>query len=160
MLDPITAISACTAAFTMTKKLVQHGREIEDVMGQLGEWFGAASDLAKAEQQRKNPSTVQKLTSGDSIEKEAFEIIVHKKKLAAQQKELMFLLNMRFGPNTWEEMIKLRRQIRKEREETVYRAMEAKKEMINNLGMFALSLGILFVVFGGVYLIGVGTGTW
>jgi hypothetical protein len=133
MLDPITAITACTTAFTMTKKLVQHGREIEDVMGQLGEWFGAASDLAKAEQQRKNPSTVQKLTSGDSIEKEAFDIIV---------------------------MIKLRRQIRKEREETVYRAMEAKKEMINNLGMFALSLGILVVVFGGVYLIGVGTGTW
>ena len=160
MLDPITAITACTTAFTMTKKLVQHGREIEDVMGQLGEWFGAASDLAKAEQQRKNPSTVQKLTSGDSIEKEAFEIIVHKKKLEAQQKELMFLLNMRFGPNTWEEMIKLRRQIRKEREETVYRAMEAKKEMINNLGMFALSMGILVVVFGGVYLIGVGTGTW
>ena len=76
------------------------------------------------------------------------------------EKELMFLLNMRFGPNTWEEMIKLRRQIRKEREETVYRAMEAKKEMINNLGMFALSVGILVVVFGGVYLICVGTGTW
>ena len=38
--------------------------------------------------------------------------------------------------------------------------MEAKKEMINNLGMFALSMGILVVVFGGVYLIGVGTGTW
>jgi len=72
----------------------------------------------------------------------------------------MFLLNMRFGPNTWEEMIKLRRQIRKEREETVYKAMEAKKEMINNLGMFALSMGILLVVFGGVYLIGVGAGTW
>ena len=69
-------------------------------------------------------------------------------------------MNMRFGPNTWDEMIKLRRQIRKEREETVYRAMEAKKEMINNLGMFALSVGILVVVFGGVYLIGVGAGTW
>ena len=52
------------------------------------------------------------------------------------------------------------RDSRKEREETVYRAMEAKKEMINNLGMFALSVGILVVVFGGVYLIGVGTGTW
>ena len=55
MLDPITAISACTAAFTMTKKLVQHGREIEDVMGQLGEWFGAASDLAKAGTTEKVP---------------------------------------------------------------------------------------------------------
>ena len=157
MLDPITAISACTAAFTMTKKLVQHGREIEDVMGQLGEWFGAASDLAKAKQQRKTPSTIQKLTAGDSIEKEAFDIIVHKKKLAAQQKELMFLLNMRFGPNTWDEMIKLRRQIRKEREETVYRAMEAKKEIVNNIALFVLSIGIIFVVFGGVYLIGLGT---
>jgi len=160
MLDPITAISACTAAFTMTKKLVQHGREIEDVMGQLGEWFGAASDLHKAEQQRKAPSTIQKLTAGDSIEKEAFDIIVHKKKLAAQEKELMFLLNMRFGPSTWEEMIKLRRQIRKEREDTVYRAMEAKKEIINNIALFLLSLGIIGFVFLGTYLIGKGTGSW
>jgi len=57
-------------------------------------------------------------------------------------------------------MINLRRQIRKEREETVYKAMEAKKQIVNNMAMFALSLGILFVVFGGVYLIGVGTGSW
>tara|TARA_R100001377_G_scaffold43808_2_gene24889 strand:+ start:28059 stop:28541 length:483 start_codon:yes stop_codon:yes gene_type:complete len=160
MLDPITAIAACTSAFQMTKKLVQHGREIEDVMGQLGEWFGAASDLSRAEQQRRTPSTIQKLTSGDSIEKEAFDIIVHKKKLAAQEKELMFMLNMRFGPSTWEEMVKLRRSIRKEREETVYKAMEAKQQIVNNIGMFVISSLILVTIFGGVYLIGKGAGSW
>jgi hypothetical protein len=57
-------------------------------------------------------------------------------------------------------MIKLRRQIRKEREETVYRAMEAKKEIINNIALFLLSLGIIGFVFLGTYLIGKGTGSW
>ena len=63
MLDPVTAITAYTTAFTSTKNLVKHGREIEDVMWQQREWFGAASDVNKGEQQRENPSTVQKLTS-------------------------------------------------------------------------------------------------
>lgn len=53
MIDPITAISAATASYNMVKKLVYAGRELEDIAGQLGKWYGAAADLGRAEQQRK-----------------------------------------------------------------------------------------------------------
>ena len=153
MLDPITAIAACTTAFNMTKKLVGHGQELEAVMGQLGKWFGAASDLSRAEHQRKHPTAFQKLTSGKSMEEEAFAILVHKKKMAEQERELAFLLNMRFGFGTWDEMILLRRQIRKERELQVYNSMEAKKEMINNMAILGLSILIIGALGGGAYMI-------
>ena len=39
------------------------------------------------------------------------------------------------------------------REETVYRAMEAKRQIQNNMAIAALSLGIISVLGGGIYLI-------
>jgi len=63
------------------------------------------------------------------------------------------MLNMRFGPSTYDDMLQMRRQIRKEREETVYAAMEAKRQIQNNMAIGGLSLGIFAVLGGGVYLV-------
>jgi hypothetical protein len=60
---------------------------------------------------------------------------------------------MRFGFGTWDEMILLRRQIRKERELQVYNSMEAKKEMINNMAILGLSILIIGALGGGAYMI-------
>ena len=160
MIDPVTAITAATAAFNGVKKLVAAGREIEDVVGQLGKWYGAAADLNRAESQRKNPPIFTKLFSGGSEEQEALEIIVHKKKLEEQEKQLQDLLNIRFGFGTWKEMVQLRRQIRKEREETLYKQQERKAAFFEGvLLIFLITLG--FVILGGmVYLTGLGAGYW
>ena len=50
-------------------------------------------------------------------------------------------------------MTDLRKQIREEREKTVYRAMEAKREIMNNAVILGLSTGIFGVLGGGVYLL-------
>ncbi len=149
MIDPITAISAATAAFNGVRKLVAAGREIEDVVGQLGKWYGAAADLNRAEAQIKNPPLFTKLFKGGSIEQEALQIIVHKKKLEEQEKQLQDLLNIRFGFGTWREMIELRRQIKKEREETIYKQQEAKRAFFENALLTFLVL-VLFAVIGGI----------
>lgn len=160
MIDPVTAITAATAAFNGVKKLVAAGREIEDVVGQLGKWYGAAADLSRAETQRKNPPIFTKLFAGGSIEQEALEIIVHKKKLEEQEKQLQDLLNIRFGFGTWKEMVELRRKIRKEREETLYKQQERRAAFFEGvLLIFLVLLG--FIILGGmVYLTGLGAGYW
>ena len=63
------------------------------------------------------------------------------------------MLNMRFGPSTYDEMLGMRRQIRKEREETVYAAMEAKRQIANNAAIGGLSIGIIGILGSGIYLI-------
>jgi len=73
--------------------------------------------------------------------------------LNKKEKEIKFMLNFRFGPSTYDEMLGMRRQIRKEREETVYAAMEAKRQMANNAAIGGLSLGIIGVLGGGIYLV-------
>jgi len=158
MIDPITAITAATAAFNGVKKLVHAGREIEDVVGQLGKWYGAAADLQRAETQRKKPPLFTKLFASGSIEQEALQILVHKKKMEEQEKQLQDLLNIRFGYGTWKEMIELRRKIKKEREETVYRQMEARQAFFENCAIIGLVLALFAIIFGGFWLMGTGAG--
>jgi hypothetical protein len=81
------------------------------------------------------------------------DIVIRKKTLLEKEKEIKFMLDYRFGLGTYDEMLGMRRQIRKEREDTVYAAMEAKRQMANNAAIGGLSLGILSVLGGGLYLI-------
>jgi len=154
MIDPVTAFAAANAAFKGIKMLVGAGREIQDISQQLGSWYGAVADIQKAESQRKNPTWLDKTTHGtDNIEQEAMDIVIRKKTLMEREKEIKFMLNMRFGPATYDDMLQMRRQIRKEREETVYAAMEAKRQIANNAAIGGLSLGIIVVIGGGIYFL-------
>ena len=118
-----------------------------------------SSYITRAESQRKNPTWLDKQTHGtDNIEQEAMDIIVRKKTLLEKEKEIKFMLDYRFGLGTYDEMLGMRRQIRKEREDTVYAAMEAKRQMANNAAIGGLSLLIIGVLGGGIYLISLGIG--
>lgn len=154
MVDPISAVAMATSAFGMVKKLVSAGREIEDVVGQLGQWYTAVSDITRAESRLSNPPILKKLFNGKSIEQEALEILVHKKKLAEQERELQTMLNFAYGPNTWQELIELRRKIRKQREDTIYRQQELRQELIDNAIVIAGVIAIGSLLFGMLYFVG------
>ena len=154
MIDPVSAYAAATTAYKGVKMLINAGREIEDVSKQLGSWYCAVADITKAESQRKNPTWLDKKTHGtDNIEQEAMDIVIRKKTLLEKEKEIKFMLDYRFGLGTYDEMLGMRRKIRAEREETVYAAMEAKRQIQNNAAIGGLSLGIIGVLGGGLYLI-------
>ncbi len=151
---PLTACGAVKVAVKGVKMLVGAGREMQEVSKQLGQWYCAVADITKAESQRKNPTWLDKKTHGtDNIEQEAMDIVIRKKTLIEKEKEIKFMLDYRFGLGTYDEMLGMRRKIRAEREETVYKAMEAKRQIQNNMAIGALSFGIISVLGGGMYLI-------
>ena len=154
MIDPLTAFAAANAAFKGVKMLVGAGKEIQDISGQLGAWYGAVADITRAESQRKNPTFLDKMSQGTaSIEQEAMDIVVRKKTLVEKEKEIKFMLDMRFGFGTYDEMLTMRRQIRKDREKEVYAAMESKRQIANNMSILGLSIMIIGIIGGGVYMI-------
>jgi len=154
MIDPVTAFAAANAAFKGVKMLVGAGREIQDVSKQLGAWYGAVADISKAESQRKKPTWLDKQTYGtDNIEQQAMDIVIRKKTLLEKEKEIKFMLDYRFGLGTYDEMLGMRRKIRAEREATIYAAMESKRQLANNAAIGGLTLGIVGVLGGGIYLI-------
>jgi len=154
MIDPLTAFAAANAAFKGVKMLVGAGKEIQDISGQLGAWYGAVADITRAESQRKNPTFLDKMSHGaESIEQEAMDIVVRKKTLFEKEKEIKFMLDMRFGFGTYDEMVDMRRQIRKDREKEVYAAMESKRQIANNMAILGLSILIIGILGGGVYMV-------
>ena len=89
----------------------------------------------------------------ESIEQEAMDIVVRKKTLVEKEKEIKFMLDMRFGYGTYDEMLTMRKQIRKDRENQVYKAMEAKRQIANNMVILGLSILIIGILGGGMYMI-------
>ncbi len=158
MIDPFTAITAATTAFNTIKRMVEVGREAEDVFGQMGKWYSAVTDLNKAEEQRKSPPLFKKLFNSGSIEEEALAVLVHKKKIKEQEDQLRVLLEYRFGYGTWDEMIQLRRKIKAQREKTVYR-QEERLAFFLDLIVVAIITAVSSTILGGVgYLIAVSRG--
>jgi len=154
MIDPVSAYAAATAAYKGVKMLIQAGKDIEDVSKHLGSWYGAVADITRAESQRKNTTWLEKKQHGEeSIEQQAMDITIRAKKLKEFESEIKFMLDYRFGLGTYDEMLGMRRKIRAERERTVYAAMESKRQIKNNMAIAALSLGIISVLGGGIYLL-------
>ena len=96
-------------------------------MGQMAQWYTALSDLGEAERNVKNPPLFKRLTSKKSVEQEALEIFAHRRKVAAQEKELREIILYAYGKDAWTELIGLRRRIRLEREKAIY-AQKRKRE--------------------------------
>jgi hypothetical protein len=155
MIDPITAITAATTAYKTVQKLVAAGRDIEDTMGQLAQWYGAVSDLSEAERQAKNPPLFRKLIASKSVEQEAMELFAHKKKIQAQERDLREMLLYAYGKEGYSEMMAMRKQIRADREKAVYAQARKRKELFWNTVTFVVILALV-AGFGGLLYLALG----
>ena len=135
MVDPITAITAATAAFNIIKKGFDMGRDIESMYSDMGKWMGAVADIRHADQMVKNPSVFKKLFNGSSIEQEAMDVFAAKKKAEEMENELRTYVNLDNGPNSWADIIKLQAKIRKDRQEQIYAQQELRRNILNMIGI-------------------------
>ena len=156
MVDPITAITAATAAFNIIKKGFDMGRDIESMYSDMGKWMGAVADIRHADQMVKNPSVFKKLFNGSSIEQEAMDVFAAKKKAEEMENELRTYVNLVYGPNSWADIIKLQAKIRKDRQEQIYAQQELRRNIINVIGI-VLGAIVGVVAFGFIaYLVVLG----
>lgn len=145
MLDPVTAFAAATSAFNFIKKAVEAGRELEDVGGQLGTWFGACADLKQAEEESRDPPLFKKLLHKGSVEQEALDNLMRRKKIEQQEKELRELIVYRFGVDVYREMMDERRAIRESRDRLAAKQRRNQKKAAQNLIAMLIIIAILAV---------------
>ena len=146
-MDPVSALATATAAFNVLKKGFQIGRDIEDMASDLGRWMNAMSDLSEAERQAKNPPLFKKLAFKGSVEQEAMEIFAAKKKAEQMREDLRNFIGFTYGRSHWDELVRMEAQIRKERQETIYKQAQRRKKFIEGV-----AIGFLILVFGAVIL--------
>jgi CHASE3 domain sensor protein len=78
---------------------------------------------------------------------------MHKKTLLDREKQIRFMLDMKWGHGTYDELSDMRKKMREERRQQEHARIETKRQIANNAVIGGLSLAILGVLGGGVYLL-------
>ena len=153
MIDPISAIAIATTAFNTIKKGFEVGRDIESMYGDMGRWMGAVAVIDQAEKMNKKPPLFKKLFNGSSIEQEAMDIFAAKKKAEEMEQELKNFVNFTHGPNSWNEILALQAQIRKDRKKAIYDQEQRRQEIMNAIGIILAVCVVAGVLIGGFMIV-------
>jgi hypothetical protein len=145
MIDPVSAFAMASAAYNAVKKGIEMGQELEGMAGQLGQWFSACADVRQAEEEAKNPPLFKKLLARGSVEEEALQNTIRRKKIQEQEKELWQMIIYAYGMETYEEMIQERRRIAAERTRIAHLQAEKRKAFALNAVYLALTAGLAYL---------------
>jgi hypothetical protein len=146
MLDPVSALAIATSAYNVIKKGIEMGRELEDMGGQLGAWFKAVSDVKNAEEEAKDPPLFKKLMFSGSVEQEAMQALVARKKIEQQEKELRELIVYKWGVEEYTAMMRDRAKIKDTRERAILNQRRKMRKLIQNVLTVTVLLGLVGII--------------
>ena len=130
MIEIVAAVSAASSAFNAIKKGFEVGRDIESMAGDMGRWMSAVSDIKKAEEYNKKPPLFRKIFNAGSIEEEAMQVFMAKKKAEDMREQLRQIITLTRGPSAWQELLKTEADIRKKRQKMIYDQKERRRRFI------------------------------
>jgi len=152
-MDPVTAIAAASTAFGLIKKGFAAGRDVESMYSDIGRWMGACSDVNQSVKMANNPPVFKKLFAGSSVEQEAMDAFAAKKKAEAMEEELRNWINLTHGPNAWQDLLKMQVKIRKQRQETLYKQAEIRRNILQVVGIILLGIVFVGAIIGTLWLL-------
>ena len=120
-----------STAFKGVQVLVDRGAEIEHVAKKLGQWYTLVSDIKEAEKEIDNPPLFKKMFDSGSVEEQALNAVIAKKKIEEQEKQIRELIVWSYGNDTYSEMIQMRRDIRAKREKLIYKQRRRQRIMLD-----------------------------
>jgi len=137
-MDPLTALSLATAAFQGVKKVVQAGKDAEDIYKQLSKWAGHISDvnefINEKDDQPKRLGIFEKIGFAKSETGEAFDQIVAKRKVKEMEDNIrhMFVWGElhHLGLDGYRDFIQRRRKIKEERAKLIWDQRKRKRKFL------------------------------
>ena len=112
--------------------------------GDLSRWMGAVSDIKKAEELNQKPPLFKKLFAAGSVEEEALQTLMAKKKTEDMREQLKNIIMFSRGVGAWEELLRTEADIRKKRQKAIYDREEQIRKIKEWIG-----IGILITVLTG-----------
>ena len=146
-MDPLSLIAMASTTFKGIQTLVDKGAEIEHVAQKLGHWYGLVSDIKEAEKEADNPPLFRKIFDGESVEQQALNSVIAKKKIEEQEKHVRELITWAYGVDTYKEMMQMRRDIKAKREQMIYKQRRKQRRMLDISAIvlaFMISAGVIY----------------
>ena len=145
-MDPVTAFGVATTAYKTIVAGFKVGKQVESMSKDLGRWMGAIQAVKEGHSKKKNRMF-------GSVEEEALETFAMKKKAIAMENELRTFVNMNYGPNAWNEVIRIQAEIRKQKKEAQIEEQQRQRQMVENTIIGGLVLMFIFFVVYVIYLV-------
>jgi molecular chaperone GrpE (heat shock protein) len=141
-MDPITALGIASTAYKAIVTGFKVGKQVESMSKDLGRWMGAIQDIKDGHKKQSSGK------SFGSVEEESLETFAALKKAEQMENDLRSFINFEYGPNAWNEVLRIQADIRLKKKEAIEEAKRKQKQMIENtiLGGIALFF-IIFVVY-------------
>ena len=145
-MDPVTAFGVATTAYKTIVAGFKVGKQVENMSKDLGRWMGAIQAVKEGHSKKKNRMF-------GSVEEEALETFAMKKKAIAMENELRTFVNYNYGPNAWNEVIRIQAEIRKQKKEAQIEAQRKQRQVVENTIIGGLVLMFIFFVVYVIYLV-------
>ena len=159
MIDPITiglAFTAAQSAVGHIKKAIALGKDINSIIGQVGHFFEAADQVHMASIKAKH-SAMDK--SDAQIGRMALEFAMRSNQLREDERALKDMIYWQLGkPEIWQEMLKERNRLLKEKregEEAMAKAKQKHKEKMADMLMMSLYLIAAAVIIAAFTMMGI-----
>lgn len=146
-MEPITA---AVAAFTAVKSGIQAGRELQDMVGDLGKLWGGL-DSARASHTQKRTKAMR--NEFVSVEEEALKTFADKRKADEIEKELHQFILYTLGAEAWNQLLEIRGKVRKQRQEQAAAARKQKKKIIDGILIAAAVIFCGFCIYWMGYVV-------
>ena len=160
-MDPITiglAFAAAQSAVSHIKQAIALGKDINSLVGQFSKFFESSDSIHRERVKLKAKANIQGKTDAE-LGHEALQIAMHSDALRQAERDLKDMILWQLGkPEIWEQMIKERTRLFKERAEA-QRAEEerqmAHKKKMADMGMLAMyflagSVVVFALAMGGI----------
>tara|TARA_R100001480_G_scaffold545_4_gene1520 strand:- start:8256 stop:8756 length:501 start_codon:yes stop_codon:yes gene_type:complete len=144
-MEPITtaiaAVTAASNAIAFIKSRINDVQSVADISQQIGTLFDCQKKL--------NDERNKQASVGDIKFQSSIDAVLESKKLQEQMNEIRSMINLRFGPNTWQEIVDLHNKKLKEQKEAEKaarrEAARKAKELEETIKATLLVAGIILV---------------
>lgn len=141
MLDPVSI----TAAYTAVKKGIEVGKDLTQMMSEIGRLWTAIEEVETGFRKEKSKK--------QSVEEEALDLFAAKMAAKDAEENLRDIVIATRGFNAWNDMMKMRVDIRKKRKAIAAQKVQERKELIETVMIIGAVLAASLIVLTVVYLI-------
>ena len=140
-MEPITtavaAVAAASNAIAFIKARINDVQSVADISQQIGTLFDCQKKL--------NDERNKQASVGDISFKSSIDAVLEAKKLQEQMNEIRTMINLRFGPDTWQEIVDLHNKKLREQKEA---QAQARREAVRKVKEFEETLKTVLIITG------------
>ena len=140
MLDPVSI----TAAYTAVKKGIEVGKDITQLMSEIGSLWTAIEEVETGYRKEKQKK--------QSVEEEALDLFAAKCAAKDAEENLREIVIATRGFNAWNDMMRMRIDLRKKRKQLAAQKAQEKKKLLETLMIIGAVLAASIIILVTVYL--------